>query len=522
MKFGIGGKIITAFVAVALIALVVGFTGLLQINRMAEADTVIYEKIVKGLEHIEVIVENFHRSRVYVYVMLLAANDKELEDAYKIFNDYKSASEKAEIEYEGTLMTDAGKTTFKDFINSKNAYFAYILNIYNKLKAGKKDEALALFSDARNIAGTTQEKLNIMVNQKTTLGNQKNLENKSLALMSNIIMISMAVLGVIIAIIIGIILTRTILKVVNTIDNSSSQVATGAEQISSSSEELSQGVSEQAANVEEVSASIEEMTSTIQQNSDNANQTEKIAEKIAVDAKECGDAVNKTVRAMQEIAEKVFIIQEIARQTNLLSLNASIEAARAGEHGKGFAVVASEVQKLAERSQVSAVEIGQLSKVSVDIAIKAGDMLGKLVPDIQKTADLVGEINAASGEQASSINQINDAVQQLNSVVQQNAANSEELAATAEELSAQTFHMKEAINFLKTGKRGEIIEQEEHFKNNNVKKALPNNYVEHKLMIHPMDKSLKKNPGIKDKKEKTGVNIDLKKIDSEDHDFEKY
>jgi methyl-accepting chemotaxis protein len=217
----------------------------------------------------------------------------------------------------------------------------------------------------------------------------------------------------------------------------SENVSTGSSQLSSASQGISQGSSEQAASVEEISssieevsssleqisASIEEMTASINQNADNANQTEKIAMKSSTDAKVGGEAVQKTVSAMKQIAEKISIIQEIARQTNLLSLNASIEAARAGEHGKGFAVVASAVQKLAERSQDAAEEISKLSKSSVDVAEKAGEMLDRLVPDIQKTAELVAEINAASAEQNNGIQQVNTAVQQVNTAVQQvNAA----------------------------------------------------------------------------------------------------
>ena len=133
----------------------------------------------------------------------------------------------------------------------------------------------------------------------------------------------------------------------------------------------------------------------------------------------------------------------------LLALNAAIEAARAGEHGKGFAVVASEVRKLAERSQTAAGEISKLSSTSVEVAEKAGSMLEKLVPDIQKTSELVQEISAASNEQNTGSEQINKAIQQLDQVIQQNASASEELSSTAEELSAQAEQLQSTISFFK-------------------------------------------------------------------------
>jgi methyl-accepting chemotaxis protein len=159
--------------------------------------------------------------------------------------------------------------------------------------------------------------------------------------------------------------------------------------------------------------------------------------------------VSETVKAMKEIAQKISIIEEIARQTDLLALNAAIEAARAGEHGKGFAVVASEVRKLAERSQTAAGEISKLSGTSVEIAEKAGEMLAKLVPDIQKTSELVQEIAAASNEQNAGAEQINKAIQQLDQVIQQNAAASEELSSTAEELASQAEQLQVTMEFFK-------------------------------------------------------------------------
>ncbi|MBI4979340.1 MAG: chemotaxis protein [Spirochaetes bacterium] len=266
-------------------------------------------------------------------------------------------------------------------------------------------------------------------------------------------------------------IVEDIRNVVATVSAGSNQLSDSANTLSASAagqatsvEEVSSSVQEVSASIDDVSTSLQVMTATIKQNYDNARQTEKIAAKSANDAKDGGNAFNETVAAMKEIADKVMIIQEIARQTNLLSLNASIEAARAGEHGKGFAVVASEVQKLADRSQRAAGEIGVLSKKSVQVAEKAGEMLTKLVPDIQKTSELVAEISAASSEQSSSAQQINNSVQQINNSVQQvsaavqnvnaaaqdAAAGSEEVASTAEELSSQSMQLEDTIAFFKT------------------------------------------------------------------------
>lgn len=242
-------------------------------------------------------------------------------------------------------------------------------------------------------------------------------------------------------------------SIVGNVATASNNVASGSEELSATAQQLSQGATEQSASAEECTASMEEMTSSIQQNADNAQQTNKIAAKAAEDTRASGEAVEKTVKAMKEIAEKISIIEEIARKTDLLALNAAVEAARAGEHGKGFAVVASEVRKLAERSQMAAAEISRLSSEGVSVAESAGEMITKLVPDIRKTAELVEEISASSGEQNSGTIQINKAVQQLDQVIQQNAAASEEMASTCEELSSQAEQLQSTIAFFKVDER---------------------------------------------------------------------
>lgn len=237
--------------------------------------------------------------------------------------------------------------------------------------------------------------------------------------------------------------------IVENIQSGADSISGAGFEVSSASQQLSQGASEQASAAEEVSSSMEQMAANIQQNTDNAQQTEKISLNVSQGVQKVGAAAQESLDSIKNIADKIGIINDIAFQTNILALNAAVEAARAGEHGKGFAVVAAEVRKLAERSKIAADEIVALASRSVNVTEDASELMGSLIPEIEKTAKLVQEIAAASIEQNSGSDQINNAIQQLNTVTQQNAASSEELATSSEELSSQAEQLKELIGFFR-------------------------------------------------------------------------
>jgi methyl-accepting chemotaxis protein len=244
-------------------------------------------------------------------------------------------------------------------------------------------------------------------------------------------------------------MVETLRRVIGKVAHSTDTLNDAAAQISSAAQSLSMSSSSQAASVEEASASMEEVNASVAHNTENARATDAIANQNVTQAEAGGEAVRKTVQAMNQIAQKIGIVDEIAYQTNLLALNAAIEAARAGAHGKGFAVVASEVRKLAERSQNAAREIGELANQSVAMADEAGKLFEVMVPSIRKTARLVQEIAEASMDQTQGIAHIHTGIHQISLAMQSNAAAAEELSATATSMTDQAAELREMVAYFR-------------------------------------------------------------------------
>lgn len=253
-------------------------------------------------------------------------------------------------------------------------------------------------------------------------------------------------------------------QIIGEILTGAENIAAASQQLQATSQQLSQGANEQASSAEEISSSMEEMVANIQQNTENARQTEKISLNTLKSTNEIKEAARQSLVSINEIASKINIINDIAFQTNILALNAAVEAARAGANGKGFAVVAAEIRKLAERSKQAADDIIVLTKNSVDVTQNAFKLMEDLIPQIEKSTNLVQEIAAASIEQNTGVEQVNNAIQILNQIAQENAAASEEMATSAEELSSQAEQLRDMVSYFKIDKEF-FIENKELLKN---------------------------------------------------------
>ncbi len=461
----IGKRIIAGFASVIIIPLVLGVFAYVRLVAIgAHSD----EIAKKSIPTIALVARAEKNARVSVEILYkhIGSNDK--DDIARLeaeLSDARTDNAKVLDQMDKLVTSEKGRELMDKFAALRTAN--------NKIRA----QALALSQQATNKAAAyalarsqvdpvNRQYLASLENLKEFVqtdadGRSKSIESavqsSKIGILTGLGFASLVGMAVAFFIVRG---TDKILnRIATAIAEGSSQVASAAGQISSTSQSLAEGSSEQAASLEETSSSLEEMSSLTKHNAEGADNAKKFANQArqaadigAADMEEMSAAMEAIRTSSSDIAKIIKTIDEIAFQTNILSLNAAVEAARAGEAGMGFAVVAEEVRNLAQRSAQAAKETaakieGAIFKTAqgVQISAKVGQNLQDIVSKVRKVDELISEVAAASREQSQGIEQVTDAVNQMDRITQSNAAVAEESASASEELNAQAQALKEAV-----------------------------------------------------------------------------
>lgn len=501
----IAAKLISSFVVVAIIAGIVGLTGIINIKTIDNNDSILYQNMTVPLADAAEMAKLFQRVRVNTRDLILENDLNEIDAKYKAIEEIISELNKVSEDFGKLAISEDMKKAFNEYMATRADFRSHLDMLVQLSRENRDIEAYALITgDMRKSADAEQAAIDKLVQMKVEDAKKQADLNTSIANRATITMIAIVAGGMIIAIILGIFIANIISNpvkklskaaesiadgdlniemniqtkdevgalaasfrkmadnlndVMSNIASASEQVASGSKQVSDSSMALSQGATEQASSIEELTASLEEISAQTKQNADSANQANHLAEDVKTNASQGNERMKNMLKAMDEINDSssniskiIKVIDEIAFQTNILALNAAVEAARAGQHGKGFAVVAEEVRNLAARSANAAKETtsmieGSIKKVEggTKIANETADALNRIVEGVAKVAHLVGDIATASNEQAAGIEQINQGIMQVSQVVQTNSATSEESAAASEELAGQAELMREQV-----------------------------------------------------------------------------
>lgn len=462
----IAQKLYVLITIASLLAFLIGMVGFFYVKKGADDMKTLYNDRVLPVSWLSTIKDNINNIRIDIFQMAITSNFSRKKELSVDLTTRKKQDDELWVKYEATKLDPFEVETLAKYKEKIISYRAVLKTAMNLALANKNQESLAYFSSHQKDADEVNNLANAISDYNVKVADDLHNQSEKNAKAAFTILILTILAGLAALVTLGLMVTNMITKPIKSaIDNlneGTNEVSAASSQVAAASQQLAEGTSEQASAIQETSSTLEETSSMVHQNRENtqqaatlARQAKDYAEKSHSEMEKMSTSMAELKNSSNEIGKIIKVIDEIAFQTNILSLNAAVEAARAGDAGKGFAVVAEEVRNLAQRSAQAAKDTTviiesniELSNHGVDIAQAVRSSVEEIGEQAKKVSDLLDEISVATNEQAQGVEQINKAVSQMEIVLSSNAQTAEEAAAASRTLSEQAINVKNIVGSL--------------------------------------------------------------------------